>query len=100
MRVSFESGLITTSPPAAWAVAPTRSLQQPVPAIVAVVSSLRQYPCGAFVPGAVSDPGWFACGGIAYWFTGTTWLDRWSAGVPVFSDDVFESVQITIWLDV
>jgi len=43
IRVSFESGLATTSAPAAWAVAPTSSFQQPVwPLKSRVVSSFKQ----------------------------------------------------------
>ena len=43
IRVSFESSFITTSGfVALWAVALTSSFQQPTPAIVEVVSSLRQ----------------------------------------------------------
>src|SRR5438477_12244768 len=45
IRVSFESGLAITSVPAACAVEDTSSRQQPVPAIVTVVSSFRQSPC-------------------------------------------------------
>jgi hypothetical protein len=45
IRVSFESGLEMTS---LWAgSAPNSSRQQPVPAIVTVVVSLMQKPCGA-----------------------------------------------------
>src|SRR5438105_8567151 len=58
IRVSFESGLaMTSSPLAACAVGLTSSLQQPVPATVTVVVSLRQYPCGTAVVGAEPDPG-------------------------------------------
>src|SRR5437667_4557812 len=68
IRVSFESGLATTSSPlAACAVALTSSFQQPVPATVTVVVSLRQYPCGTAVVGAEPDPGCVCFGGIAYW---------------------------------
>src|SRR5438874_13690937 len=53
MRVSFESSLDTTSLPGA----PTRRRQQPTPAIVEVVVSLMQRPCGVAVVGATPDPG-------------------------------------------
>src|SRR6187200_2408690 len=52
IRVSFESiGMICSVPPPVWAPDVTSSLQQPVPAIVTVVLSLRQSPTGA--PGVV-----------------------------------------------
>jgi len=54
IRVSFESGLAATSAPFAWAAALTSSFQQPVPAMVGVVSSFRQNPWGMAVPGTPS----------------------------------------------
>ena len=62
--------------------------------------SLMQCPCGTAVPGAVPEPGWRCFGGSAYWFTDTSLLLRLRFGVPLFRDDVFVSVQTTIWLDV
>src|SRR5438309_2118293 len=68
MRVSFESGLEMTS---LWAGSPTNSSrQQPTPAIVGVVVSLMQKPCGTSVVGAVPEPGCCCFGGTAYWPTG------------------------------
>src|SRR3989442_2523444 len=100
MRVSFESGREMTSARGACAAAVTSSLQQPVPAMVTVVSLLRQSPCGTSVPGAVPDPGCFCFGGIAYWPTPSTLFESASAGAAELSDDVFVNVQTTSWLDV
>src|SRR5205809_6740586 len=107
MRVSFESGRAITSIPAAWAVAPTSSFQQPLPnggTVITVVSSLRQSPCatsGVVVLSAVvPEPGCNCFGGTPYWLTVTRLLFKLSAGDAVLSDDVFVSVQATIWLEV
>src|SRR4051812_9805834 len=96
MRVSFESGLEITSLCAGSAA--NRSRQQPRPAMVDVVVSLMQCPCGTASPGAVPDPGCCCFGGSAYVCTGRSLLLRLTAGA-VFSDAVFLSVQSTIWLD-
>src|SRR5580765_6623227 len=97
MRVSFESGLETTSPvgPAA-----TRSLQQPVPAIVAVVVLFRQKPCGVLVPGAEPEPGCCCFGGTPDCPTGRTWFDRLTAGDAEFSDEVLVIAHTTSCFDV
>src|SRR5262245_349985 len=101
IRVSFESIVGTTSgPPPAWAAAEPRSFQHPVPAMEAVVSSFRQCPCGAFVPGGVPDPGCFASGGTPYWPTVRILLLRLTAGDAEFSEAVFLSVQTISWFDV
>src|SRR2546423_10514111 len=103
MRVSFESGLATTSAPAACAVGVTSSFQQPTPAIVAVVVSFRQWPCGTVVSGAVPEPGCCCFGGTPYWPTLRILLLRLTAGFAgfaVFSDAVFVSVQTTSWFEV
>src|SRR6476620_2081052 len=98
MRVSFESGVDTTS--FCLAVGETSSLQHPTPAIVAVVLSLMQYPCGASVVGAWPEPGWCCLGGSAYWPTDTSRLVSCTAGVAVFSDAVFVIDHTTICDDV
>src|SRR5438552_19189783 len=88
--VSFESGLETTSvPPAAWAVGVTSSLQQPVPAMVTVVVSLRQKPCGTVGSGRPPDPGCCCFGGTPYWPTLRILLPRLTAGLAVLGDAVF-----------
>src|SRR5580765_5549280 len=97
MRVSFESGRETTSP---VGPAPTSSRQQPVPAMVTVVVSFRQKPCGVFMPGGVPEPGCRCLGGTPYWPTGRTWLDRLTAGDAEFSDDVLVIVHATSCCDV
>src|SRR6059058_1134903 len=79
MRVSFESGREITSLCAGSP--PKSSRQQPTPAIVEVVVSLMQWPCGALVPGAVPEPGCFCLGGMAYWFALINLLVRLRAGV-------------------
>src|SRR5204862_6219393 len=98
------SGLAITSFPAAWAVAPTSSFQQPVPTIVGVVSSFKQSPCatsGVVVLSAVvPEPGCFCFGGTPYWLTVTKLLLKLSAGDVLLSDDVFVSVQATICVEV
>src|SRR3989442_15828052 len=98
MRVSFASGREIFSSCAGSAA--KISLQQPVPAIVEVVVSLMQCPCGVLTPGKVPDPGCFALGGIAYWLAARTLFESVSDGVAVLSDDVFVSDHATIWLDV
>src|SRR5436309_3733149 len=93
IRVSFESGLATTSAPAAWAVALTSSLQQPDwPLKSSVVSSFRQKPCGTAVVGAVPEPGCCCFGGTPYWPTVRILLLIPIVGLAVFSDAVFVSV--------
>src|SRR6478672_1249045 len=57
IRESFESGRETTSS-CAGAGGLKSSLQQPTPAMVEVVVSLMQCPCGTSVDGGVPDPGW------------------------------------------
>jgi hypothetical protein len=98
--VSFESGLATTSAPAAWAAALTSSRQQPVPATVAVVSSFRQCPWGTAVVGAVPEPGCCCFGGTPYWPTVRILLLRLTAGLAVFSDAVFVIVHTMSWWEV
>src|SRR5690349_14293301 len=100
IRVSLESGLATTSGPAAWAAAPTSSFQQPVPAIVGVVSSFKQEPCGTAVPGDAPEPGCCCFGGTPYWPTVRILLLRLTAGFAVFSDAVFLSVHTMSWFEV
>jgi hypothetical protein len=98
MRVSFESGRETTS---SWAGSPTNSRrQQPTPAIVGVVVSFMQWPCGAFVPGADPEPGYCCFGGTPYRPTLRILFESVSDGVAVFSEDVFFSVQTTSWVEV
>src|SRR5215471_16857906 len=100
IRVSFESGLATTSgPPNACAAADTSSGQQPVPAIVTVVLSFKQRPCGTDVPGAVPEPGWCCFGGMPYWFTFRTLVLNETFGDAEFSDDVFVIVQVTRFVE-
>src|SRR5260370_12311703 len=68
MRVSFESGVETTSLCAGWL--PNKRRQQPTALLNStVVVSLIQYPCGVLVVGRVPEPGCCCLGGIAYWFT-------------------------------
>src|SRR5215470_1750953 len=100
IRVSFESGLATTSGPFAWAAGGTSSFQQPVPAMVWVVSSFRQCPWGTAVAGAVPEPGCCCFGGTPYWPTVRILLRRLTAGLAVFSDAVFSSVHAMSWLEV
>src|SRR5919199_2506518 len=100
MRVSFESGRETTSVPRACAVAVTSSFQHPVPAIVTVVSSFRQKPCGASMPGREPEPGCCCFGGTPHWPTVRILLLMPTAGVAVFSDAVLVSVHTTSWFDV
>src|SRR5256885_5996660 len=100
IRVSFESGLATTSAPAAWAVAPTSSLQQPNwPLKSWVVSSFRQWPCGTVVVGRVPEPGCCCFGGTPYWPTVRILLLRLTAPV-VLRDAVFVSDHTMSWVDV
>src|SRR5438132_4566946 len=98
IRVSFESGREMTSEPRACAEAPTSNFQHPVPAMVTVVSSFRQWPCGTSTPGAVPEPGCCCFGGTPYWPTPRMLLLRLSAGTE-FSDEVFVSVQRMIWFE-
>src|SRR5205823_14833253 len=105
IRVSFESGLAITSVPAAWAVAPTSNFQHPVwPLKSSVVSSFKQSPCATSgvvaLSAVVPDPGCTCFGGTPYWLTVTRLLLKLSAGDAVLSDDVFVSVQATIWVEV
>src|SRR5215475_7221367 len=93
IRVSFESGLATTSGLPAWAAAETRSFQQPVPAMVTVVSSFRQKPCGAVVSGALPEPGCCCFGGTPYWPTVRILSLRLADGEAELSDAVFVSDQ-------
>src|SRR5205823_8699887 len=95
MRVSLESGREITSFPGA----PTRRCQQPVPAIVAVVVSLMQKPCGAAIVGAAPQPGCFCFGGMPYWPTVSTLADKLRAGDAVFREEVLVSVQTTRLVD-
>src|SRR5512141_827909 len=64
MRESFESGLEMTSSCAGAGGLKSRC-QQPVPAMVGVVVSLMQKPCGAAVVGGVPEPGCCCLGGTA-----------------------------------
>src|SRR6476661_3802370 len=91
MRVSFESGREMTSLCGGWA--PKSRRQQPTPAMVGVVVSLIQWPCGTFVPGAVPEPGCCCLGGIPYCPTVNTLFDKLSDGDAVFSDEVFVRLQ-------
>ena len=102
IRVSFESGLATTSDPAAWAVEPTSSFQHPVvaPSKSSVVSSFRQCPCGTVVSGAVPEPGCCCFGGTPYWPTVRILLLMLTAGLAVFSDAVLVIVHTMSWFDV
>src|SRR5215469_3231468 len=102
IRVSFESGLATTSDPAAWAAAPTSSFQHPMaPLKSCVVVSFRQCPCGTSVPGAaLPEPGCCCFGGTPYRPTVRMLLLRPTAGLDVFSDAVFVIVQTMSWLEV
>src|SRR5207248_6770353 len=103
IRVSFESGLAITSVPAACAVEDTSSRQQPVPAIVTVVSSFRQSPCATSgvvtLSAVVPEPGCTCFGGTPYWLTVTRLLLKLSAG-DVLSEDVFVSVHATMCVEV
>src|SRR5215467_1237196 len=101
IRVSLESGLATTSCPAAWAVAPTSSFQQPVwPLNSRVASSFRQNPWGTAVVGALPEPGCCCFGGTPYWPTVRILLLRLTAGLAVFSDAVLVSVHTMSWWEV
>src|SRR6266704_6258476 len=95
MRVSFESGLEITSLCAGST--PNKSRQQPTPAMVTVVVSLIQNPCGVLVVGAVPEPGCCCLGGTAYWFTPSTLLLRLREGEALFSEEVSTSVQTISW---
>src|SRR5881392_1442807 len=102
MRVSFESGLAITSVPAACAAGPTSSFQHPIwPLKISVVVSFKQSPCATSgvvaLSAVVPDPGCTCFGGTPYWLTVTRLLLKLSAGDAVLSDDVFVSVQATIW---
>src|ERR671935_3161449 len=106
IRVSFESGLATTSvrtiPVMAlmWAAAETSSFQQPnCPLNNSVVSSFRQWPWGTLVSGAVPEPGWCCFGGTPYWPTVSTLFVRLSAGTP-FSEAVLVNDQTMSWSEV
>src|SRR5206468_11796887 len=87
------------------AAVPTSSFQQPVvtPSKSNVVSSLRQSPCatsGVVVLSAVvPEPGCTCLGGTPYWLTVMRLLLKPRAG-DVVSEDVFVSVQATIWVEV
>src|SRR6266540_3881402 len=98
IRVSFESGREMTSSCAGSATNSSR--QQPTPAMVTVVVSLMQCPCGTSVPGAEPEPGCCCFGGTPYWPTLSTLLLRLSAGLAVFSEAVFVSVQTMSCSDV
>src|SRR3954447_13024492 len=97
MRVSFESGVEMTSLCAGSP--PNSSRQQPTPAIVDVVVSLMQNPCGVAAVAGVPEPGWCCFGGSAYVLTATTLLLRLRAGDALFSDDVLVRVHTTTWLE-
>src|SRR5438876_9855939 len=98
MRVSLESGREMTSLCAGGR--PNRRRQQPVPAIVTVVMSLMQSPSGVSIVASVPEPGCFCFGGTPYWFDESTLLLRVSAGVLLFSDEVFVSAHTMSWLEV
>ncbi len=99
MRVSLESGREMTSLCAGSP--PNSKRQQPVrPLNSRVVVSLIQKPCGVSVVASVPEPGCCCFGGTPYWFTLSTWLLRLSAGVLVFSEDVFVSAHTTSWFEV
>ena len=100
MRVSFESGFAMTSVVAAWAAALTSSLQQPTPAMVGVVVSLRQWPCGTSMPGAVPEPGCDAFGGMAYVLDVEHLVAQVGDGVAELSDPVLLIVQTIRLVDV
>src|SRR6266576_3710090 len=104
IRVSFESRREMTSVPRLCAAVPTRSFQQPVvwttPLVTSVVVSLRQWPWGVVVVGALPEPGWSALGGIAYPPTPRTVFVSVSEGVAESSDDVLVNAHRTIWLEV
>src|SRR5215469_7900288 len=92
IRVSFESGLATTSARLAWAAAETSSFQQPAwPVKSTVVSSFRQKPWGAVASGALPEPGWCCFGGTPYWPTVRIVLLRLTAGLAVLSEAVLVS---------
>src|SRR6516165_3380677 len=99
IRVSFESGLETTSD---VGPAPTSSFQQPVvrPSNSSVDVSFRQCPCGTSVLGAVPEPGCCCFGGTPYWPTVKISLLRLTAGLAVFNDAVFVSAHTMSWLEV
>src|SRR5436190_2704168 len=98
MRVSFASSFEMTS---LWAgSAPNRRRQQPTPAIVLVIVSLMQLPCGVDVVGGVADPGWLAFPGKAYGPTPRRVFERLTEGVAVLSDKVLVRAQRTILLEV
>src|SRR5438093_3156942 len=94
MRVSFGSGREMTSLCAGSR--PNTSRQQPVwPLNSSVVVSLMQWPCGTSTVGGVPEPGCFCFGGMPYCPTVSTLFVRLTAGVAVFSDDVFFKAQTT-----
>src|SRR5215469_7807411 len=100
IRVSFESGLATTSAPAAWEAGPTSRFQQPVVPVKSTVAvSFRQWPWGTSVPGAVPEPGCCCFGGTPYSPTVRILLLRLTAGLAVFSDAVFVIVHTMIWFE-
>src|ERR1043165_6736818 len=79
IRVSFESGRETTSLGEGCGGLNT-SRQQPGAAIGRGLGSLRQWPCGAFPPGAPPEPGCVCLGGSAYVSEPTSLLSRLRAG--------------------
>ena len=99
MRESFESGREMISS-CAGAGGLKRSRQHPMPAIVTVVVSLMQKPCGVSVVARVPDPGCRCLGGIAYRPTVSTFLLRLNAGDAEFRDEVFVSAQTRRSVDV
>src|SRR5436309_38477 len=101
IRVSFESGLATTSSPLALcAVRLTSSCQQPGPATVLVFLSFRHKPCGTSAVGAAPEPGCCCFGGTPYCPTVRILLLRLSAALAVLSDAVFVSVHTISWSEV
>src|SRR5439155_17002778 len=97
IRVSFESGREMTSLCAGSR--PNSNRQQPTPAIVGVVVSLMQWPCGTSTVGGVPEPGCFCFGGMPYCPTVSTLFVNVSDGDAVFSDDVFSSAHTTRSVD-
>src|SRR6266568_257751 len=91
MRVSLESGVEMTS---LWAgCTPKSNRQHPTPAMVGVVVSSIQKPCGASMVANEPEPGCRCLGGIPYWPTVNTLVVRVRFGDPVLSEEVLVSAQ-------
>src|SRR5215831_6032541 len=78
---------------------PNNRRQQPVPAIVTVMVSLMQKPWAVAVAAKVPEPGCCCFGGMPYWPTVSTLVDKLRAGDAVLREEVLVSVQTTRSVD-